>query len=61
VMPGWMQTISNISPMAWALACLEGGVWRGSTIGEIAKPLVALGTLGVVGLGVAVAWLRHLR
>jgi ABC-2 type transport system permease protein len=61
VMPGWMQTISNISPMAWALACLEGGVWRGSTIGEIAKPLVALGTLGVLGLGVAVAWLRHVR
>gem|GEM_PF-114035 len=56
-MPGWLQSVSAISPMRWAMQALEGGVWRGYTPTEPAMLLpvgIMLG-LGVFGLVVG-AW-----
>ncbi|MCU0688737.1 MAG: ABC transporter permease [Phycisphaerales bacterium] len=60
VMPGWMQAVSNVSPMAWAMACLEGGIWRNLTVLDIAPYLAALLALGTVGLVVAIISVRRL-
>ena len=38
-MPGWMQTVSNISPIKWGILALEGAIWRrlhsGGVIGAV--------------------------
>jgi ABC-2 type transport system permease protein len=60
VMPGWMQAVSNVSPMAWAMACLEGGIWRNLSLLDIAPYLAALLALGTVGLVVAIFSVRRL-
>ena len=31
VMPAWMATASNVSPVKWAILALEGALWRGFT------------------------------
>lgn len=51
VMPGWMQTVSNFSPVKWGILALEGGIWRGFTLSEMARPcgvLLAVGASGFV-------------
>lgn len=58
-MPGWMQSVSNISPMAWSMRCLEGGVWRGASVADIAVPALALVGLGGAGLVFAVWSLKR--
>ena len=57
VMPSWMQTVGNFSPVKWALLGIEGAVWRGYTLGEMLLPcgiLLGFGALcfaiGVRGL-----------
>ncbi len=37
-MPSWMATVSNISPVKWAILGLEGGIWRGFSVVEMLKP-----------------------
>lgn len=49
VMPIWMQNLSNISPMKWALLAFEGGVWRGTSPTEMLLPCGILVAVGVVG------------
>jgi len=48
VMPGWMQTLSNISPMKWLIVAFEGGIWRGTAPLDMLLPCVIL-----VGVGAA--------
>lgn len=48
VMPAWMMTASQISPIKWALLALEGAIWRGFTLHEMALPCGILITLGIV-------------
>lgn len=48
-MPGWMKTISVISPIRWSISALEAGVWRGLGIADIALPVVILVAIGIVG------------
>ena len=48
LMPPWLQQVAAASPVAWALAAIEGAVWRGFSAAEMALPCAAL-----VGLGLA--------
>jgi ABC-2 type transport system permease protein len=52
LMPRWMQTASSISPFKWAVEALDGAVWRGLTLGEMALPLGVLIAIGVVGFAI---------
>lgn len=49
-MPDWMLQIGAISPTRWAIRALEGGIWRGLPMAEIAVPLAMLIGLGLLGL-----------
>jgi ABC-2 type transport system permease protein len=48
-MPAWMQTASNISPVKWGILALEGAIWRGFTLADMALPCGILCAVGVVG------------
>lgn len=47
-MPGWMQSISHISPVKWAILALEGAIWRDFSYIEMMMPLAILTAIGVV-------------
>lgn len=50
-MPEWMQTVSGVSPVKWAVLAIEGAVWRDFTAAEMWVPLailLAIGTLAFV-------------
>ncbi|MGE0434404.1 MAG: ABC transporter permease [Planctomycetota bacterium] len=47
-MPAWMQEISNFSPVKWSILAIEGALWRGYSLADMARPCVIL-----VGSGVA--------
>lgn len=51
VMPEWMRQAAGISPVKWGILAIEGGLWRGYSLGEMALPCLIL--LGV-GLGCAI-------
>ncbi len=58
LMPQWMQVLSNISPMKWALLALEGAVWRGFTPVEMIPPCSVLVLIGVVTFSFGASRLR---
>ena len=58
LMPRWMQLLSNISPMKWALLALEGAVWRGFTPVEMILPCAVLVLIGIVAFSFGAAKLR---
>lgn len=47
-MPSWMQSISHISPVKWAILAFEGAVWRDFSYIEMMTPLAILTAIGVV-------------
>lgn len=50
-MPGFIQTLSVVSPIRWSLLALEGGVFRGFSFGQLAAPCGVL--LGIGGAAFA--------
>ncbi len=58
VMPSWMQTVSNVSPVKWGILALEGATWRGFSAAEMALPLGVLVLVGLAGLGLGVRLFR---
>jgi ABC-2 type transport system permease protein len=58
VMPAWMQTVSNVSPVKWGILALEGATWRGFSAAEMALPLGVLVLVGLAGLGLGVRLFR---
>jgi ABC-2 type transport system permease protein len=61
VMPGWMQTLSNVSPVKWAIVAIEGGIWRGFTLAdELKGPCAVLLAVGAAGFG-AGTWILSRR
>lgn len=56
-MPAWIRPLSQVSPFRWGILAIEGGIWRGFTLAEMAVPCTLLIMLGVVGfvLGARVA------
>ncbi|MBL9150533.1 MAG: ABC transporter permease [Phycisphaerae bacterium] len=48
-MPPFMQIVSSFSPFKWAIAAVEGAVWRGFSPTEMAQPLGVLAAITAVG------------
>lgn len=48
VMPAWMQPLSHLSPVRWAILALEGALWRGFTPAEMLGPCALLVAVGVL-------------
>ncbi|GAA4356879.1 ABC transporter permease [Kangiella marina] len=48
VMPGWMQAISNFSPVKWAIVAFEGAIWRDFSYSEMMTPVSILLAIGIV-------------
>lgn len=47
-MPSWMLSVSNASPVKWAVIALEGSIWRGYSPTDMLLPC---GVLLAVGVG----------
>jgi ABC-2 type transport system permease protein len=58
IMPPWMLTLSNISPVKWAILGIEGAVWRGFSPAEMLMPVGILLGFGAVCFAVGVRGLR---
>lgn len=54
-MPPFMRTMSNVSPFKWITQALDGSMWGGFSLTELALPLGVLIGVGVVGFAVG-AW-----
>jgi ABC-2 type transport system permease protein len=56
IMPSWLQTASNFSPVKWLVLSMEGALWRQFTLGEMLMPCGILVGVGLVffALGVKV-------
>jgi len=48
VMPGWMQSLSVISPVRWMILAYEGAIWRNFSAVEMATPCAILVAIGLV-------------
>ncbi|MCA9563081.1 MAG: ABC transporter permease [Myxococcales bacterium] len=53
-MPEWMSTFSNFSPIKWAILAIEGGLWRGFSLGEMILPCGILLAIGAASFGLSV-------
>lgn len=49
-LPSFMQPLSSLSPVKWAILSLEGAIWRQFTFGEMLLPLSVLAAIGTVGM-----------
>jgi linearmycin/streptolysin S transport system permease protein len=58
LMPGWMEGLSWVSPVRWTLHALEGAIWRGFSLRELALPCVVLVGEGVVAFGLGTLLLK---
>ncbi|MCC7177486.1 MAG: ABC transporter permease [Acidobacteria bacterium] len=47
LMPGWMLALGNVSPVKWAILAIEGALWRGFTLAEMALPCAILVVVGL--------------
>jgi ABC-2 type transport system permease protein len=47
-LPGFMQTLSYVSPVRWAIQAIEGAIWREFTWNEMMMPLSVLLGFGAV-------------
>ena len=54
VMPPWMQTASNLSPLKWTSVAIEGAIWRGYSLQEMLLPCGILVGVGIVTFAVGV-------
>lgn len=59
IMPAWIQSISFISPIRWAMLAIEGGVWRNFTVAEMALPCTALIGLGLICFAIGTRGLKE--
>lgn len=49
-MPAWMQSISVVSPIRYAVLALEGAIWRDFSLTQMLAPCAALLAVGALGL-----------
>jgi len=59
VMPPWMQTAGNLSPVKWAILGIEGAMWRNFTLHEMVLPCAILFGFGTVCFAIGVRGLRE--
>jgi len=48
MMPDWMITVSNFSPVKWAILSFEGATWREFSYSELMMPLGIMLAMGIV-------------
>jgi ABC-2 type transport system permease protein len=58
VMPPWMATASHASPVKWAVLSLEGALWRGFTLADMALPSALLVGVGIVAFAIGAVRFR---
>ncbi|MCE9620613.1 MAG: ABC transporter permease [Planctomycetes bacterium] len=58
-MPPVMQMISSVSPFKWAIKAVEGAIWRGFTVTDMALPVGVL--LGLALAGAIAGWISVKR
>jgi ABC-2 type transport system permease protein len=51
-MPAWMQTVSHVSPVKWAILAFEGAIWRGFSATEMLLPCAILLAVGLVAFAI---------
>lgn len=58
IMPKWMVSVSDFSPIKWSILALEGAVWRNFSIAEMLVPCGVLVGIGAAtfALGVFLLW-----
>ena len=56
LMPGWLQDLGWLSPVAWAIEAYEGVLWRGSSVAELWPAWAVLGGIGSAALLLALWW-----
>lgn len=59
LMPDWLQRIGDVSPVRWSLVAMEGAVWRGYGMADMAGPcaiLVGTGLILFAGGSYAFRW-----
>jgi ABC-2 type transport system permease protein len=54
-MSDWLATLSEFSPIMWAVTALEGALWRGFDGAEMLRPCAVLLGIGVVAFSAGVA------
>ncbi len=47
VMPGWMKTVSHLSPVKWSILAFEGATWRNFSYSELILPCGIMLVLGI--------------
>lgn len=60
MMPGWMQAIGNFSPAKWSILALEGAIWRGFSVAEMAGPCAILLASGAAAFALG-SWVMGRR
>jgi len=58
IMPPWMRSVSNLSPVKWAILGMEGAMWRGFSFREMLLPCAILLGIGIVFFAVGVRLFR---
>jgi ABC-2 type transport system permease protein len=62
VMPTWMQSLAQFSPMHWAMRALEGGMWRDLSPQQMLLPgliLLAIASIGLIAAHRTIARRQH--
>jgi ABC-2 type transport system permease protein len=59
VMPAWVQTVSHISPMRWAIRALEGGIFRPFELSDMLMPCGVMLGLGIGGMAAGAMLFRY--
>lgn len=53
-MPGFMRTLSHVSPVKWSVTAFEGAIWRGFTLPQMLEPVGILVAVGIVSFSIGV-------
>lgn len=60
-MPDWLVKASAVSPFKWAITSIEGAVWRGFDLGDMALPCTVLVAIGAATFALGVAIFRKVE
>lgn len=58
-MPPFMQTLSDLSPVKWAILSLEAAIWRNYSLGELGVPWAVLIAIGSVGFAIGLYYFHR--